>query len=257
MSRPLPPMDPATVDDLTTRLRVIALDVLGERLRAMIVKGSAIKGDFIPHFSDFDVHLFAGEEAMRAPLTPLPEIALAFQEHFSMIDVPSYQVSQIQVMFIAASNPPEDWIPALPGTFRLVHGELPETLPVVTPELIREKAREGLAAIPGWIDTLVARMPDKPDDKLEDTVRLTGTILKAALYEAAIVLGTEPEQTWLARLAEVLDVVEPALMPARSATRYYARAWRWAEVRHDGPQLRAMFCDGITALEALAGVHPQ
>ena len=111
-----------------------------------------------------------------------------------------------------------------------------------------------LAAVPGWIDTLVARMPDKPDDRLEDTVRLTGTLLKAALYQAAIVRGSDPEATWRASLSEVLDFVEPAIMPARPATRYYARAWQWSEVRRDGHQLRDMFRNGIAALEALGSL---
>jgi hypothetical protein len=244
-------MDPRIVEELSGRILSIASEVLGDSLQAVIVKGSAINGDFIPDFSDFDVHIFAHDNSMRGLMTPTSQVALAFQERFSYIDVPAYRVSQIQVFFISATKHPDDWVPPLPGTYRLIHGVLPNTLPELEPDVLRRLARQGLLRCDHWVDTLLGRMLDKPDDKLGDTVRLTGTILKAALYEAAITIGSDPFQTWLAPLGDVLDVVEPELMPSRPATRYYARAWRWAEIQHNGPELRAMARHGIDALDAL------
>jgi hypothetical protein len=245
-------MDPAIADELSDRMLGIARDVLGEDLRAMIVKGSAIKGDFIPDFSDFDVHIFAGDSVMRGPLTPVADVAIPFQRQFAEIDVPSYRVSQIQVMFISATDHPSDWVPALPGTFRLLHGALPESLPAISDEMILRHATAGLERYRDWIDTILSRIVDKPLPQFADNVRLAGTLMKAALYEAAIVLGARPTEAWLTPLSEMLDIVEPRIMPRRPATRYYRHAWEWATAREDGGTLSTMLADAIEALELLS-----
>lgn len=249
-----PPMPPELVDDLSSRLLGIAQDAIGEDLTAMIVKGSAIKGDFIPYFSDFDVHLFVNDSVMRGPLTPVQSIAIPFQERFSEIDVDAYQVSQIQVMMISADRYPSDWIPALPGSYRLIAGELPATLPVVTDKMVRSHAVSGLGRYGQWIDTILARVVDKPDQQLADNVRLAGTLLKAALYEASIVLGSPPVKSWERSLRDTLDEVEPQLMPDRPASRYFDRAWRWREIRNEGSELRLMLADGLSGLQSLAEI---
>ena len=244
-------MQPELADELSGRLLGIARDVIGEDLAGMIVKGSAIKGDFIPWFSDFDVHLFVDDAVMRGPLTPSQAIAVPFQERFSAIDVDDYQVSQVQVMMISATRYPQDWTPALPGSYRLVYGAVPESLPEVTAEMARSHAFDGLVRYEQWIDTLLARIVDKPDQQLADNVRLAGTLLKAALYEAAIVLGSPPLETWERSLRDILDEVEPQLMPDQPATRYFERARRWREIRDDGAELRPMLADGLSALQVL------
>jgi hypothetical protein len=250
-------MDPALVDELSSTMLGIAQEVFRENLTAMIVKGSAVKGDFIPHFSDFDVHLFADDSVMRGPLAPVQSIAIPFQERFSTIDVEHYRVSQIQVMIISAGNHPPEWIPAMPGSYRLVYGELPDSLPDVTAELVRAHAHDGLSRYGTWIDSLLGRIVDKPDPQFADSVRLAGTLLKSALYEASIVLGSPPLETWDRSLRDVLDHVEPQVMPGRPASQYFERAWHWVDIRTDGNDLRPMFADCLTALESLTKLPDQ
>jgi hypothetical protein len=248
----LPPMDPAVADELGRRIVDMSRDVLGDDLHAVTVKGSAIYGDFIPDFSDFDVHLYVAGRVMRGPMAPTVDVAFRFQERFAEIDVPAYRVSQIQVFFLSIDNYPTEWTPPLPSAYRVLFGTIPPVGPELTPEFIRRNARTGLVGCTRWIDTLLTRIVDKPDDLLEDHVRLAGTILKAALYQAAIELGEDPFEVWTWSLSDVLDRVEPELMPSRSATRYYRDAWHWSEVRRDGASLRRMGRNGIDALDALA-----
>lgn len=249
-----PPMDPELVDELSGRMHAIAQEVFADAMTGMIAKGSAIKGDFIPDYSDFDVHIFARDEVMRAPLVPHASIAIPFQERFSAIDIGRYRVSQIQVMVISASEHPPDWVPAMPGAYRLISGSLPDGLPEITDDLLRQHARDGLVRWSGWVDTVLARIIDKSDGQLADNVRLTGTIMKAALYEAAIVLGDTPTHTWRRPLTDVLAMVEPDRLPDRQATRFFEHAWRWADVRQDGSVLRTMLADGISVLEVLTNL---
>jgi hypothetical protein len=248
----LPPMDPARAHELGQRVVDLARDTLGDALHAVTVRGSAIFGDFIPDFSDFDAHLYVDARVMRSPITPTPDITFRFQERFSEIDVPAYRVSQVQVFFISASHHPPEWTPPVPGTYRVLYGAIPPGGPELTADLLRRNARAGLIECARWVDTLLTRMVDKPDDRLPDPVRLTGTILKAALYQAVIELGEDPFAVWQWPLADALDRVESTLMPSRPATRYYRDAWRWSEAQHDGATLRRMARHGIDALDTLS-----
>jgi hypothetical protein len=249
-----PSMDPALVEELSERMLGIAREVFGGAMVAMIAKGSAIKGDFIPDFSDFDLHIFADESVMRGPLVPSKSIAIPFQERFTTIDLRPFRISQIQVMIVSAQDHPADWVPPQPGSFQLIYGQLPDSLPGVTDDLLREHAHRNLPAHRGWVDTILARIVDKSDVQLADSVRLAGTIMKAALYEASIVLGAEPQKTWHRPLSEILDNVEPMVLSDRPASRYYDHAWRWAEIQRDASLLRSMLSDALTTLDTLSTV---
>jgi hypothetical protein len=249
-----PAMDPALVDELSERMLGIAREVFGRAMVTMIAKGSAIKGDFIPDFSDFDLHIFADESVMRGPLIPSKSVAIPFQEYFSAIDIRPYRVSQIQVMVISAQDHPRDWIPAQPGSFRLIYGQLPDSLPEVTDDLLTKHAHRNLSAYRDWVDTILARIIDKSNFQLADNVRLAGTIMKAALYEATIVLGSEPQKTWYRPLSEILDTVEPMVLHDRPASRYYDHAWRWAASKRDADILRLMLSDALKTLDTLSTV---
>ena len=249
-----PPMDPALVDALSQEMLDIAESVFGSSMTGMIVKGSAIKGDFIPYFSDFDVHLFADDRVMRGPLVPDISVAIPFQERFSAIDVDAWQVSQIQVMMIAVDRPPQGWIPPLPGSYRVLAGSIPAAYQHVDLAQLRTQAANNLHGYSRWVETLLGRIVDKPDHQLADSVRLAGTIMKAALYEAAIVLGDDPVSVWNSSLQEVQQVVEPRVFNDRHASRYYQRAWEWREVRTDGALLRPMLADALSTLDNLSSL---
>jgi hypothetical protein len=245
-------MDPARAEALGQKMLNIASDVFGDAMTGMIVKGSAIKGDFIPYFSDFDVHIFTDSRIMRGPLVPDISVAIPFQEKFSAIDVEAWQVSQIQVMIIAADNPPEKWSPPLPGSYRVLAGSIPPIYQHIDPDQFRTSAAQNLRGNGRWVDTLLGRIVDKPDQQLADSVRLAGTIMKAGLYEAAVVLGDDPITVWNSSLQEILQTVEPRVFDDQPASRYYRQAWNWRDVRSDGPSLRAMLSDALTALDRLS-----
>lgn len=245
-------MGPTRAEALGQHMLDIASAVFADSMTGMIVKGSAIKGDFIPYFSDFDVHIFADSRVMRGPLVPDISIAIPFQERFASIDVEGWQVSQIQVMIIDGDNPPPEWVPPLPNSYRVLAGSIPPAYQHVEPDELRIKAAQNLHGYSSWVDTLLGRIVDKPDHQLADSVRLAGTIMKAGLYEAAIVLGDDPIAVWNSSLQEILDTVEPQIFDDQPASRYYQRAWNWREVRADGAVLRPMLFNALTALDTLS-----
>jgi hypothetical protein len=118
-------MDPARRDALCARVIEAAIVAFGRQLRCGILKGSALKGDFIPHYSDFGVHLFVDPAAMQAVDVPRLDRALAFQAAFGQVDPRAYAVNACQVSFIAGGRYPDGWVKPIPGTYQVVYGEPP------------------------------------------------------------------------------------------------------------------------------------
>lgn len=246
-----PIMDPRLVEELSGRIVAAALGTLGDQARAIILKGSAITGDFFPYYSDLDVHVYTDPAAMRAPRSPRPELAFRFQASIAALDPASYQVSQAQVIFISTGDHPTDWTAPLPGSYRVLHGALPDHLQRVDEPRVRARALADLRGLDRWANSLIESMVDKPDGQLAAGVRLTGTILKPSLRQAATLLGAPAIEVWRWPLGRVLALVEPALLPEREASGYFAGAQRWVDVRGDGVALRAMAMVGIRALDTL------
>ncbi len=248
----LPPMPADQRTRLTALLLAALTQTFGPALRAAVVKGSAYKGGFIPGFSDFDLHAYLRSSVvpMLDPRTPALDFALAFQSAIGKIDVKPFGAGEAQVYLIDADRYPEDWTPPLPGTYELVHGELPAGLPKPDRERLTGEARAYFPTVLRSAVTLIGRLLDKRDSSLAPLVRLLGTYLKPAPYHAAILDGADPLVVWTRPFPEVLAAVEPEWDPSRHLTRYFLEAYRWPEVKEDPARLRAMFKLGYEGLQA-------
>lgn len=124
---PLPPMPQEPRQCLAAAIVESAKEAFGAGLLTAIGKGSAFKGDFIPYYSDFDVHLFVDSRLvpMLGPRTPSLQQALKSQSCLGRINPESFQVNSIQVFVIDALDYPKDWTPPLPGTYRVLYGNYP------------------------------------------------------------------------------------------------------------------------------------
>jgi hypothetical protein len=205
-----PSRDPPGTRDPREAAAVIAealRQVFGQHLQAVLLKGSVLKGDVLPFFSDLDVHaLVRGIGPGRAP--PWSQ-AVAFQTHVGPLDPEAYGLSAFQVTFLDADRPDEPWVPPWPGTYEVLAGSMPAPGAVdATPYL--QQAEAGLRALPRWAASVVRSFVDKPDRALPRHVRLAGAYLKGALYDAAIVLTRDPGPVLTARLPELVALVGPA-----------------------------------------------
>lgn len=220
-------MDAQVRDALTQRMLEAVLRVFGSSVRAGILKGSALKGDFIPGYSDFDLHFFVDDAVMRDALTPKLEYAFAFQEAIGAIDPAEYSVYSYQVYFLSAENYPPDWAKPLPGTYITIFGQLPASLTEIDPQSYIEKAPKDLAAHMRYMQSLIGRMLDKPNTHLEPLARLSGTFIKPVPYAVATLLTKDPERIWKMPLSEVLPLVEPRAFPSRSVSAFFDLVQGW------------------------------
>ena len=242
---------PGLLADLTGRVVAALADVLGDRLVGVSLKGSALTGDFLPHFSDVDFHAFV-RGPLPAPLTLAPADAVAVQRRLGAIDPAAYGASQIQVMFVAAAAYPGAWVPPPPGTARTVYGSVEEG--VATPQRVQDDAREYWSSVPGRVLGAARSFADKADGRsAAATVRLyLGTEVKRALRNLAVRLGEPPVEQWSRPLMDVYRVDRAAGAPVAGLGRLLAAAGRWPEVREDAEAVRAAFLAGAEGLSDLA-----
>lgn len=180
---PLPPMPEPARGELTARLLQNILDVFGGGVVAVLGKGSCFKGDFLPGYSDFDLHVFLdpARAPMLGPRAPALDRTVAFQRAIGPIRAEDYGAGALQISFVDAVDYPDDWTPPLPGTFTVLHGALPDSLPEPPPEAIRAQALAFFPRLRRDLRAHLHRIADKPDTRLAGAVRLLGTSVKPAV----------------------------------------------------------------------------
>ena len=224
----------------------------GDLGQAILLKGSLFKGDFIPYFSDVDLHVFVQSAAMQGPMIPKLEYCLEFQARFGHLDPEEFGVSQFQVYFLDANDYPRNWTPPLPGTYRVIWGAI--DIPLPTEEFMYAQAHLYLRSLPFQVEGLMHRFIDKPNTGTAAMVRLLGVFLKPAAYTVATLLGYDPIKIWTKPLEKVLAIVEPAL-GINSWSQFYQAVQPWQNVREQPDMLRKLFEIGIRGSDALTDLY--
>lgn len=213
---------------LADRVAGALQEALGPALLGLIVKGSALHDDFIPGYSDLDMHAFVRDEVLAAPQALELGLALEVQAALARLDLDGHGVGSLQLYFIAWSEGyPTAWSRPWPGTYRVLHGTLPPGFEQVQAAEYRQRAHECLGLFPRWGQDLFRRVVNTPDAGLPGLVREVGAVLKPLLFVTASLVTGEPEGVWRGYLADALAVVEPGVSPSGSFTAFFdgVRAW--------------------------------
>lgn len=231
-------------------------DCFGETLRCVLLKGSTLKGDFIPGYSDLDLHSFLSPEVMIGRAAPRPELAMRFQASIGKLEPRDYDCNSFQLYFLNYDRYPEGWAKPVPGSYVVLHGELPPGFTDVTADEYRAHAREALRRLPVAVAQLIERGIDKPDRSLPPILRLAGIELKQATYAAASLLAEDPLVTWTLPRPEVLVRLSEAQLPYLPELRAaFAALERWDELIADPDAVRATFLAALNLLASLANTE--
>jgi len=223
----------------------------GSSLECVTLKGSAVKGDFIRSYSDFDFHVYVKPEAMESERVPKVSYALRFQKAFGRVNPADYGASQFQIYFINSQRYPDDWAPPVEGTFRVVWGKLPSAVTEVGDEAYVQRANENLRTVGDTRNTLIGRFVDKPDAAVPGLVRLLGVNLKNFMYSVMILVSNEPKDGLRLRLDEMITEVEKGVGSKGHLNAYFEQISDWAAIQQDADKARAAFEEGMAALSEI------
>ena len=222
-----------------------------DSLVCVTLKGSAVRGDFIQGYSDFDFHVFLKHKAMDDERVPKVEGALQFQKTFGDIDPEEFGVSQFQIYFIDSGNYPHDWVPPVEGTYRICWGNLPSTGKEMDDSMYLKYAKRFLLDVEFSRKKLVGRFVDKPNNKVPSVVRLLGATLKGYMYSVSILLTSKPKIVLKLTLDKLLPVVEDGIGSKGHFSRFFEYIFNWTLIKQDYEYAREAFREGIRALDEL------
>jgi hypothetical protein len=248
---PFKPIDPRLRDEAVD-LAVTALHTaFGGSVRRIIGKGSAFSTDFIPYWSDLDIHVTLAPEICVAPGVPSLESTLTCQEQFAGIDAQAYTFQAIQVIVLTEGWYPGDWCKPVRGSYQVLVGD--EDGADEPPEYYRGNAVDRLVDCGKYARQVIGQAVDAPDAKLPRVVRLAGCYLKSGVYNVAAACGEDPIGVWLRPLQEVFGLAEEHL-PELEARSFYSLIRDWPETRREASTLRTMLGHALRDLFRFEGL---
>lgn len=228
--------------------------VFGPNLICVTLQGSAVKGDFIPGYSDLDFHIFLRPNVMDGENVPKAEHAVRFQRVFGHINPEDFDVSQFQISFINSEKYPEDWAPPVEGTYKVLWGSLPEIAKELD-ELAYIRFAERHLSLPN-IEysrrSIVGRFVDKPDTRIAYIVRLLGATLKNYMYSVSVLITRDPKIAFGLKLDKMTDIVEEGIGSAGHFRGFSEHISDWQRILKDPECARQVLKEGVQALDEIA-----
>lgn len=225
--------------------------IFGEYLLCVILKGSGQNHDFVPDYSDIDIHAYVEPRVLEERKSPKLEYVIRFQEAIGRLDPKKAGVSQFQVYFLPADRRIEGWNPPVPGTYEILHGApVPAMQMTSLHEYLEQEWRYLSEARRDRLD-LLGKFVDKPNSSISGLVRLTGTCLKGLLYAFSCVLTKDPGRAFSLTLDQMLSYACEQSQELSHARSFFDAITNWGEIEKDPRKAREAFALGIRALEAI------
>jgi len=227
--------------------------VFMDSLECVILKGSAVKGDFVQGYSDFDFHVFLKPEAMDGETSPEVEGAIEFQKAIGNFNPKDFGASQFQIYFINSEKYPQDWLPPTEGTCKILWGKMPSNLRKIDDSTYLRYARQFLSSVESDKQKLIERFVDKPNSGVPSVVRLLGATVKGHIYSVSMLLASKPKTVLRMKLDELIPVVEAGIGSKGNISKFFEYISNWSLMQENCEYAREAFRVGIEALEEISG----
>ncbi|MFQ5838214.1 MAG: hypothetical protein ACE5HJ_05465 [Thermoplasmata archaeon] len=231
------------------RIKEAALSAFDGEVHSIVLKGSALTEDFVPGYSDLDVHIYVPPRFMLDDRAPLLELAIRFQREIGRLDPERYGVSSFQVFFVSTERYPEDWQKPLKGTYEVIYGAPIDDAPSMEDDL--EKAHLHLGKHPAYVAYLIGKFADKLDSSLPQMVRLAGAFLKGAIYSASTVASENPKIITGMSFPELLNLLRDSGVDTSSAVAFIQVIREWNSLSRDPESCRGAFRLAMEALQSI------
>lgn len=222
-----------------------------DSLVCVILKGSAVRGDFIQGYSDFDFNVFLKPEVMDGEKSPNIEGAIQFQKAFGDIDPKDFGASQFQIYFINSEKYPHDWVSPVEGTYKIFWGDLPSIAKEMEDSMYLSYAKQFISDVEYSRKKIVERFVDKPNIRLPPVVRLLGASLKGYMYSVSVLLTSKPKIVLRSTLDKLLPIVEEGIGSKGYFSKFFGYVVNWSLVKRNYEYAREAFREGTKALDEI------
>jgi len=220
-------------------------------LECVLFKGSAVKGDFIQGYSDYDFHVFLKPDAMDGERAPKVDGAIRFQKAFGNVNPEDFGASQFQIYFINSEKYPVDWVPPVEGTYKIFWGNIPSTAKEFDDTTYLRYAKQFLSSVEEDKQKLIERFVDKSNIGVPAVVRLLGATVKGHMYSVSMLLTSKPKIVLRLKLDELISLVEEGIRSRGHFSKFFEYISDWSLIRRDYDYARDAFAEGIKALDEI------
>ncbi len=249
------------LDSLLDRFIRACLDVFGsERVEAIVLHGSALKGGAISGYSDIDFMVFVTPGCFRENGDLPDDLVFAIQERIGPLPWREAGYLYPQAYFHDARRLPAGWTGPVPGAHRVLWGTLPPAAVPTADRLRASSLRYLKDELPAAIAADLRNFADADDSSLARRVRLLGTRVTPAVFalaghdaDDALALSALPKFEALARL----EARYPGADGPGLARRFYEIVGRIYGGEFDAGLAREAFRTGIAFLRWAEGLGRQ
>ncbi len=168
-----------------------ASEVLGSRLVSLVAYGSAVSGDILPRYSDFDFAV-----AVSGPVTL--DDALALERATGQLDIAPFTYCQPRLVGRSATN-----AVFVPSTFAVILGEAPPAAWIFDGGQLRTSGEEWLAGLPASLAQDATDWSFTTSTSRARRARLHLTRVKPSLRALLVRHGCDPVTAWTATWDEL------------------------------------------------------
>nr|ADQ54424.1 conserved hypothetical protein [uncultured marine crenarchaeote E37-7F] len=245
------PLQTGIVDHAVSLVVSACEKTFTDNLVCITLKGSTIKGDFFPGYSDLDFHVFLKPEVMDGEKCPKVEGAIRFQKAFGNVNPEDFGVSQFQIYFINSKKYPSDWLPPVKGTYKIIWGKLPSTAREMDDLIYLHQAKQFLTSVEADRKKIVERFVDKTNTQIPQIVRLLGAVLKSYMYSVSMLLTLKPRMILRTKLDKLIQIIEEGIESKGHFSKYFDYVSNWNRLLGGPDQIRDAFREGTKALDEI------
>lgn len=244
------PPRPEILDHAAALVVSASKTAFADNLECVILKGSAVKGDFIQGYSDLDFDVFLKPEAMDSERVPKIKGAIRFQKAFGSVNPEDFN-GKFQIYFINSEKYPPDWVPSVAETCKICWGNLPSCAEELDDLTYLQHAKQFLLNAEHDKQSHVNRFVDKPNGEVPAVIRLLGATIKAYMYSISMLLTSKPKFVLGLKLDRLIAIVEEGINSEGHFSKFFECVSNWSLIRQDCDYARDAFREGIEALDEI------
>ncbi|MDQ6422444.1 hypothetical protein RB620_23720 [Paenibacillus sp. LHD-117] len=236
------------LQDATNRINLQVRDIVlfhvGSSFRGLIVQGSAVKGGVIPGSSDIDYVLYVDDAGLNECGT-LPS-AVCIRLHHALSDIEVRPFRYIQ--FSVSSPKTNAYLPPIPGSYKLLAGELLE--PEATGDQILQDAVASLEKLQPEAAFNPHLLLDHGEDRIERCARLMCTIVWPVVFQLLTVIHRDGIRIWNLNKHEAVSLLASEPEAGDAAKAFLSSVQSYYPQENSPAKALRVIEDGIALLSA-------
>jgi predicted nucleotidyltransferase len=229
------------------------LKVFEGEVICFLIHGSIVKGGLIEGFSDLDVQVFLKESSFDEFGLKL-ERCMEIQKLIGNLNLTKIGAQYLQMYFHNPKEMPDWYTPPFKGSFKILHGKLPEELDF-NAENFRNRMIKSLKELRIEVKNTISNFADSSNKTVYRRTRLLATKIYPIMYSLLSYDLLNPIEIWTKPKFEVLELFRQKYQKkiiTNYLTKFFTKIELLAIDRSNLKLMKEAFSNGVNFLKEAA-----